>query len=100
MLLCASTVVDPSRCPPVSTISLVQKPWGCFSCASPFSCKQQRRGAGADSDDDEVVRRATDSTEGFVIRRKHSFASLSPASVAREEHDGGGANSGTADRLK
>ncbi|KAL4439429.1 hypothetical protein ABPG77_008758 [Micractinium sp. CCAP 211/92] len=51
--------------------------WGCFSCASPFSCKQRHQ--GGDDSEDEVVRR-NDSTEGFVIRRKQSFPPLpSPA---------------------
>ncbi|KAL4437247.1 hypothetical protein ABPG75_004386 [Micractinium tetrahymenae] len=45
--------------------------WSCFSCASPFSCKQRPAGGGDDSDD-EVVRR-NDSTDGFVIRRQQSF---------------------------
>ena len=74
--------------------------WSCFSCASPFSsCKQrgaqaqagqqQQQGGDDWGDGDEVVRRnpTTDSPEvdGFVIRRKPSFASLDqPPSAGRD----------------
>ena len=57
--------------------------WGCFSCASPFSCKQRPR---QDDSDEEVVRR-NESEGDFVIRRQPSLPS--PA-VSR----------GTADRAK
>ena len=39
------------------SVHLRLQKWGCFSCASPFSCRQ-RSGVLGDSDDDgEVVRR-------------------------------------------
>lgn len=78
---CTSPAPQP-ECPPSSRP--VQK-WGCFSCASPFSCKQRLVGSGGDSDE-EVVRR-NDSTDGFVIRRKQSFPP--PSSPARDRSASG-----------
>lgn len=71
-----------------TTLPLVVPPlqkWGCFSCASPFSCKQ--RPASGDDSDDEVVRRNADSVDDFVIRRKQSFPP--PPSPARERTSSG-----------
>lgn len=40
----------------LSLLSHLQK-WGCFSCASPFSCRQRSGVLGGSDDDGEVVRR-------------------------------------------
>lgn len=90
------------RRPLLRTPALATHPpqkWGCFTCASPFSCRQRPSTAGTVGSDGEgeVVRRNAspggghqeeeEEGEEFVIRRQASYLSLvadgSPGDVAR-----------------